>query len=171
MDRRTERVFRIPGNRYTATSIKSGAFSLEPLPESRSVPADIDHPFGESLWGFLRQIVADAAFDKPVRIFAGKLPGVGTGLEMRCTVGIPFKRNGGHSDNRKFRKALLQIVILRFAFSQSEPPAVIMNDDAHVIRIVEGCCATLECGVVEFPFRRSDLPDELVKIMPVFVIR
>src|SRR5580658_9230957 len=39
-----------------------------------------------------------------------------------------------------------------------------------MVRIVEGCCAAIERGVIEVPLRRSQLPDELRKIVPVFVI-
>src|SRR5882724_5256012 len=45
-----------------------------------------------------------------------------------------------------------------------------MYHDADVIRIVEGCCAALERGVIESPLRRSELPDELGKIVPVFLV-
>ncbi len=41
---------------------------------------------------------------------------------------------------------------------------------ADEIRIVERCCAALERNVIESPLRRSDLPDELGKIVPVFVV-
>jgi hypothetical protein len=51
--------------------------------------------------------------------------------------------------------------ILRLAFSESEPPTVVMDDDADVIRVVEGCRAAVERGLVEVPLGRSELPDEL----------
>ena len=106
----------------------------------------------------------------PVRIFAREFLGIGTGVRMRRTIGITFKRNRRHGDDRTCGKPLFQIVILRFAFSQSEPPAIIMDHDADVIRIVEGRCAAIERGIIEFPLRRSDLPNELRKIVPVFVV-
>ena len=45
-----------------------------------------------------------------------------------------------------------------------------MDYYADEIRIVERCCAALERNVIESPLRRSDLPDELRKIVPVFVV-
>jgi hypothetical protein len=41
-----------------------------------------------------------------------------------------------------------------------------MDHDADVIRIVEGRCAAIERRIIELPLRRSELPDELRKIVP-----
>jgi hypothetical protein len=38
-----------------------------------------------------------------------------------------------------------------------------------VIGIFEGCRTPIERCIVEFPFRRSELPDEFRKVVPVFV--
>ena len=65
---------------------------------------------------------------------------------------------------------LFQIVIFRLAFGQAEPPAVIVDHDGDVIRVVEGRRAAIERGIVEVPLRRSELPDQLRKIVPVFVV-
>ncbi len=89
---------------------------------------------------------------------------------MRCPIGIAFQGNRGHADVRSFSEPLFQLIIFRLAFSQPEPPAVIVDHDADVIRVVEGRGAALEGGLVEVPFRRSDLPDELRKVAPVFVV-
>src|SRR5208282_578907 len=56
------------------------------------------------------------------------------------------------------------------AFSQAEPPAVVMDHDGDVVRIVEGRRAAIERGVVELPFRRGELPNELRKVMPVSAV-
>jgi hypothetical protein len=45
-----------------------------------------------------------------------------------------------------------------------------VDHDGDVIRIVEGRRAAIERGIIEVPLRRSDLPDELRKIVPVFVV-
>ena len=112
----------------------------------------------------------DAARDDPVRISAREFPGIGTGVRVWCTIGIAFKRNRGHGDVGTFGEPLFQLVILRLAFSQSEPPAIIMDHDADMIRIVEGRGAALERGIVEVPFGRSELPDEPGKVVPVFLV-
>src|SRR4030095_926926 len=85
-------------------------------------------------------------------------------------IGIPCEDDGRHAYNRACGKALFQIVIFRLAFRQALPPAVIMDHDADVIRIVEGRCAAVKRLIIEVPHRRSQLPDELRKIVPVFVI-
>jgi hypothetical protein len=45
-----------------------------------------------------------------------------------------------------------------------------VDDDIHMIRIIEGRGAAIEGGIIEFPFRRGDSPDQLRKIVPVFVV-
>src|SRR5215218_7956577 len=112
----------------------------------------------------------NAALDVPVRIFAREFLGIRPGVRVGCTIGITFKGNGGHGDDRTFGMPLFQIVIFRFAFSQAEPPAVIMDHDANMIRVVEGRCAAIERGIIEVPLRRSGLPNELSKIVPVCVV-
>ena len=69
-----------------------------------------------------------------------------------------------------FGKPLFEIVVFRLAFSQSDPPAVIMDHDGDVIRVVEGRRGAIERGIIEVPFRRSELPNQLRKIVPVFVV-
>jgi len=54
--------------------------------------------------------------------------------------------------------------------SQALPPAIVMDDDADVIRIVEGLCCAIERRIVEAPFRRNVFPDEPIKIAPVFAV-
>src|SRR5882762_22673 len=43
-----------------------------------------------------------------------------------------------------------------------------MDDYADVIRIVEGRRGAIERSIIEVPFRRSALPDELVEVVPIF---
>lgn len=45
-----------------------------------------------------------------------------------------------------------------------------MDDDGGVIRVVEGGYSAIKRSIVEVPFRRDVLPDELVKIVPVFAV-
>src|SRR5262249_40994941 len=49
-------------------------------------------------------------------------------------------------------------------------PAIVMDDDVDVIRVIESRRAAIEGGVVEPPFRRSELPDQLRKLAPVFFV-
>src|SRR6266700_752423 len=136
----------------------------------RRVRVDIDDRLGKVPRCFLRQVVPDTARDEAVFIAAQEFPGIGTSLWMRCPIGIAFQGNRGHADVRSCSEPLFQLIIFRLAFSQSKPPTVIMDHDADMIRIVEGCCAALERGLVEIPFRRSELPDELRKVAPVFLV-
>jgi len=89
---------------------------------------------------------------------------------MWCTVGITRKSNGGHGDDWTFGKPLLQFVILRLAFGQPEAEAVIVDHDADVIRVFARGSGSIEGRIVQIPFGRSDSPDELRKIMPLFVV-
>src|SRR6185437_11229108 len=52
----------------------------------------------------------------------------------------------------------------------ASPSRIIVDHDADVIRVFEGRCTPIECRVIEIPLRRSKPPDELVKIVPVFVV-
>ena len=120
-----------------------------------------DNSVGKCPRGFLRQIVSDPTHDGPVLVSAREFLGVGAGLRMWCAVGITFKRNGRHGDDREFGKPLFQIVVFRLAFCQTESPAIIMNHDGDVIGVVKRHCAAIKRGAVEDPFWRSDLPNEL----------
>jgi hypothetical protein len=115
---------------------------------------DIDDRLSKGLGSFLGQIVPDAARDDPVRISTREFPGIDTGVRVRCTIGIAFKGNGGHGDVRTCGEPLFQLVIVRLACSQSQSPAIIMDHDADMIRVVEG-------GIVEVPVWRSELPSEV----------
>src|SRR5215204_2218437 len=98
--------------------------------QARSITVDIDDSLSKGLRRFLGQIVTDAALDRPVRIFAGEFFGIRTGLRMRRTVGIALKCNRRHGDHRKCGKPFFQIIVLWFAFSQAEPPTIVMDDYA-----------------------------------------
>ena len=89
---------------------------------------------------------------------------------MWCPIGIAFKSDGRHGDDRTRGEALFEIVIFGLAFRQAEPPAVIMDDDGDVIRVVKRPCAAIKRRIIEVPLRRSDLPDKLGKIVPVLVV-
>src|SRR5690348_13483285 len=89
---------------------------------------------------------------------------------MWRAIRIAFHRNRGHGDHRCRRQPLLDLVESRLARSEAESPAIVVNDDRDMIRIVEGRCATIERGVGEVPFGRSELPDELGKFMPVLFV-
>ena len=65
---------------------------------------------------------------------------------------------------------VFQLVVLRFAFRQAQPPPVVMDDDRDMIRIVEGRGGAIERSVVEVPFGRRRLPDELVEVMRVLAV-
>src|SRR5438067_12510503 len=134
------------------------------------VSVDIDDSLGKGLGSFLRQIVPDAARDDPVFIAAREFPGIGTDLRVWCPIDIAFKSNRGHGDVRTFGELLFQIVIVRLAFSQSQPPAIIMDHDADMIRIVEGRGAALERGIIEAPLGRGELPDEPGKVAPILLV-
>ena len=88
---------------------------------------DFQDSLGKRPRGFLRQIVPDTTLDESVRVFAREFLRIGTGIRVWCTVGITFKGDGRYGDDRACSKPLFQIVIFRLAFSQAEPPAVIMD--------------------------------------------
>ena len=85
--------------------------------------------------------MSDAALDRPVRILAREFLGIGTRVRMGRTVGVTLERNGGHGDDRTFGESFLELVVFSLAFSQPQPPAIVVNRDRDVIRVIEGRCA------------------------------
>ena len=66
---------------------------------AHSKAVDIDDRLGEGLWGFLRQIVPNAALDDPMFIFAGEFTSIDAPVRMRCAVVVTFQGDGGHGDH------------------------------------------------------------------------
>src|SRR5262245_23432268 len=93
-------------------------------------------------------------------VFTGEFPGVGAWLRMWRAIGVTFQGDGRRADHRGGGEPLLQLVVFPLAVGQAEPPAVIMDHDVDMIRVVEGRRAAIEGGIVELPLRRGDLPDE-----------
>jgi hypothetical protein len=62
------------------------------------------------------------------------------------------------------------MIVFRLALGQAEPPAIIVDRDGDVVRIVERRRAPVERRVIEVPLRRSQLPDELSEVVSVFVV-
>jgi hypothetical protein len=77
--------------------------------------------------------VPNTALDGPVRIFAGELLGIGTGVCVRRTVRVTLKGDGGHGDGRTFGKPLFEVVVFRLALGQVQPPAIIVDGNSDVI--------------------------------------
>src|SRR4051812_44059539 len=124
-------------------------------------PVRLDDRFGEGAGRLLRQVMADATGESAMRVASGKLLRVGAGIQMRGAIRVAFERDRRHRDGRKLRELLLERIELRLAFGEPEAPAVVVDGDGDVVRVVERRRAALEGGVVELPLRRSDLPDEL----------
>ena len=89
---------------------------------------------------------------------------------MRRAVGVAFERDRRHGDDGRLGQAALQRVVLRLAVAQADPPAVVVDHDRHVIRVVERGGAALERGVVEVPLRRGRPPDEPRELAPVALV-
>ena len=105
-----------------------------------------------------------------VRVLAGELLRHRRWVRMRRAVGIAFERDRRHGDHRACREPLFQLVILRLALGQAEPPAIVVDDDIDVIGVVERRGAAIERRVVEAPFRRRGLPDQLRELVPVLLV-
>src|SRR5215472_5153331 len=148
----------------------SSASSPSVCARSRSTCGDFDDGFRKGLRSFLRQIVSDAALDRPMRISAREFLRVGLRLRMRGSVGIPFKGDGRHRDDRARGKAPFQVVIFTLAFSEAQPPSIVMDDNVDMNRVIEGRSGAIECRIVEVPLGRSELPNELGKVVPVFFV-
>jgi hypothetical protein len=134
------------------------------------VSIDVDYSSSKGLRRLLEQIVTDAAPDDPVRVFAHEFLAIGIAVPVWCSIGIAFKGDRRHGHDRTFGKPLFQNIIFRLAFGQVKPPAVIVNRDGNVVRVVERCRGAIERGIIELLPRRSDLPNQLREIAPLFVV-
>src|SRR6478609_3498076 len=144
--------------------IPSNADFREVIPRDRlrslrdwSTTDDVHDRLDERKRRFLWQIVPNSTGYKAVLIFAGEFFGIGSGIRMRRAVGITFEGDGGYSNYRECGEPFFQLVVLPFAVSHAEPPAIVMNCNTDVIRIFERGGAAVEGGVVETPLRRRDL--------------
>src|SRR5262249_27002795 len=131
---------------------------------------DVHDSLGKRLRRFLWQIVPDATTDGPVLVYAREFLGITTRVRVRSTIGVALERDGRDGDHRSVGKLLFQLVVFRLAFSQSEPPAIVVDDDRNVVGIVERRGTAIEGGIVEIPLRRGEVPDEFVEIVPVPVV-
>ena len=91
-------------------------------------------------------------------------------FRMRCAVRVALERDRGHGDDGAAREPLLQFRAVGFAFGEPESPAVVVDHDRDVVRIVEGRGAALEGCVVEVPPRRGGPPDQLRELAPVSLV-
>lgn len=102
-----------------------------------SPTVDVDDRIRECPRRFLRKVVADAAVQQAVRVFAGDPFRVRPRIRVWRAIGVPFERDRGHRDHRTHRKAPFQIVVLWFAFGDAKPPTIVVDHEADVIGVVE----------------------------------
>src|ERR1700691_2226604 len=120
-------------------------------PERKSRPSShigFDDSFSECLRRFLGQVVANAAGDDPMLVPTRKLLGVSAGLGVRSAIGVAFERDGRHGNIWACCESLVQIVIPRFASGEAEAPAIIVDYDRDMVRIVESRGGTFKRRVV-----------------------
>ena len=100
--------------------------------------ASVDDRFGERLRGLLRQIVANPARNEPVLVSPREFAAIGCGVGMGRAVGVAFHGDRGYCDDGPLGEFLFQIVVFPLAVGEVEPPAVIVDHDGDVVRVVEG---------------------------------
>jgi hypothetical protein len=102
--------------------------------------------WAKDLWGFLRQAVPRATRDEPMLIFTGEFAAISRGFRMGRAIGVAFKGDGGHGDDRTFGELLSRSSYFRLASGQSEPPAIIVDHDRDMIRVFERRRRAIEGG-------------------------
>ncbi len=100
------------------------------------------------------EIVADPSRDVPVLIFTGESFGVGGGVWVGSTIGIPFKGDRRRLNDGRLGEPFFVAVVFGLALREPEAPAIVVNDDGDVIGVVERSGAAIEGRVIEGPFRR-----------------
>src|SRR5512133_2119773 len=86
---------------------------------------------------------------------------------MGRTVGVALEGDRRHGDDRGFGEPILQLGVLGFALGQAQTPAVVVDDDVDVIRVLKRRRAAIKGGIVEAPRWRSRAPNQLRKVTPV----
>ena len=81
--------------------------------------------------------MSNTARDGAMLILATEFLGVGARLGMRRTVRVALERDGRNLDDRKSGELLFQIVVFRFTFRDAKPPAIVMDRNGDMIRIVQ----------------------------------
>src|SRR5689334_9196225 len=159
---------RPPPTINTASAMIRAFFIWTPF--RRLILVDVDDRLREGARRFLRLIVTDAASDQPLRIFAGDFFRVRRALSMRRLVVVAFERESGVVCLVTLRQPFFELVIFRLALGERESPAIVVDGDRDMIGIVERRRAAVERRIVEFPFRRGGLPDELREVARIFLI-
>src|SRR5947208_8772509 len=89
---------------------------------------------------------------------------------MWRTIGVTFKSNGRDRDDRTRRKPCFELVVFRLTLGQPEPPAVVVNHQGDVIRVVERLRSPIERRIVELPLWRGCPPDQPGKLVAVVLV-
>ena len=75
---------------------------------------------------------------------------------MRRAIGITLERHRRHRNRRSLGEPLLDLGVLLLALvDKTEPPAIVVDHDRYVVRVVEGRRRALKGSVVEGPPRRG----------------
>ena len=95
--------------------------------------------------------------------------GVGRAVGVRAVevAGDGDRRNG---DRGPAGERPLEPEVALLALREAQPPAVVVDHDVDVVRVVERRRGAVEGGVVDVPLRRGDPPDqpgELARVAPV----
>ncbi len=86
---------------------------------------------------------------------------------MGCAVGISFECDCGDGDDGGFGKFFFEVVVFWLARGEAKTPAIVVDDDGDVVRVVEGLSGAIVGGIVKVPLRRCGLPDEFVEVVGV----
>src|SRR6185295_483729 len=89
---------------------------------------------------------------------------------MWCAVGITFKRNRWHCVHGSLREPPFEIIVLPLSFGQAEAPAITVNHNLNMVRIIKRRGTAIIGCVIEVPFWRGELPDEFIKVTRVFFV-
>jgi hypothetical protein len=85
-----------------------------------------------------------------------------------ATIRITFEGDGRDGNDPSRGELPFEVIVLRLAFGEPESRSIVMNHEDNVIGIVECLRASIERRIVESPFWRRDLPDELCNSLRIF---
>src|SRR4029450_9529766 len=89
---------------------------------------------------------------------------------MRRAVGVSLKRDRGDGDDRTRGEPPFEIAEPALPVGEAESPAVVVDHDRDVIRVLERLGTALEGLVIEVPPWRRCVPDQLGELIPVLLV-
>jgi hypothetical protein len=110
---------------------------------------------------------AQCPTDIAMFIRAGEPLRVSHRIRMRRPVRAALECDCRHTDAGRRCQLLLHRIVRCFTGREPQAPAIVVDRDGDMVRVVERARGSIEGRVIEGPFRRGELPNEPRELAPV----